>query len=342
MSEINYEFPQMKYPEQEGLISIIVPIYNTNEVYLGECLDSLFAQTFTNWEAILVDDGSIDNIKKIIDEYANKDSRFIAIHKQNEGTLLARKTGLENSRGEFIASIDHDDAYCPQFLEKMYMKITEANTDFVYCRCQVTHKKQSYYIAERGWVVDASQNIAMTLVHPIGPTWNKLVKREIYAKIRFPIRHIVWGEDAIQTLQIVFNSKSTAFVPESLYFHRPDGFSSTTKPFLASQFIVVMNDILENLFDGIIPCNVKNAFFNRYATTVYDYFLLNNNERQKLKNEFEPLLPKFLKAEKRFNLKICLFLATKGIEFPFKLRERIKKILKVLVLFMTKQISNLK
>jgi glycosyltransferase involved in cell wall biosynthesis len=126
---INYEFLQMKYPEQKWLISIIVPIYNV-EIYLKECLDSILSQTFTNWEAILVNDCSPDNAGKIVDEYTKKDLRFIAINKeQNERLLLARKTGLENSKGEFIANLDSDDVYHPEFL-KIYLFLASKGIEF--------------------------------------------------------------------------------------------------------------------------------------------------------------------------------------------------------------------
>ena len=81
----------MKYPEQKGLVSMIVLIYNTNEAHLRECLNEILVPTFTNWETILINDGSEDNTGKIIDEYAKKDLRFIAIYKQNKGTLFAKK-----------------------------------------------------------------------------------------------------------------------------------------------------------------------------------------------------------------------------------------------------------
>ncbi len=78
------------------LISIIVPIYNT-EKYLSKCLDSIIAQTYTNWEAILIDDGSPDNCGMICDEYALKDNRFKVIHQSNGGVSVARQTGLDNA-----------------------------------------------------------------------------------------------------------------------------------------------------------------------------------------------------------------------------------------------------
>ena len=90
------------------LISIIVPVYNV-EPYIRKCLDSILSQTYYNWEAILVDDGSTDQSGAICDEYAKKDARFVVVHKQNEGVAKARITAFEHSRGQLITFIDADD-----------------------------------------------------------------------------------------------------------------------------------------------------------------------------------------------------------------------------------------
>jgi len=320
---INYEFPQMKYPEQKGLVSIIVPIYNTNEIYLRECLNSVLAQTFANWEAILVDDGSMDNTGKIVDEYAEKDSRFVAVHKQNEGTLLARKTGLENSKGEFIANLDHDDTYHPQFLEKMYAKIIETNADFVWCErggINLCQQDLNYK-----WNIDASENVvAYHMKKMLIATWNKLIRRKIYVKVRFPMMNIIGGEDPIQMVQVVYHSKSAIFISEMLYFHIKNRHS---KDYANSiKFYTCLKEILENFFNGTIPENVKYCFWNRVKKFAYYYFRLNKNQRIEFKNELKSLLPECIKMEKKLDWKICLLLASKGIEFPLKLREKIRKI----------------
>ena len=94
--------------KQSPLISIIVPVYNVED-YIRPCLDSILAQTYTNFEAILVDDGSKDGSGSVCDEYAEKDSRFIVVHKENGGVSSARNKGLEIAKGEYIAFVDSDD-----------------------------------------------------------------------------------------------------------------------------------------------------------------------------------------------------------------------------------------
>ena len=97
-------------------ISVIVPVYNT-EQYLHRCIDSILAQTYTDFELLLIDDGSKDNSGKICNEYAAKDSRFRVFHKENGGVSSARNTGLQESNGEWITFIDADD-----WITSVYLK----------------------------------------------------------------------------------------------------------------------------------------------------------------------------------------------------------------------------
>ena len=111
-------------------VSIIVPIYQI-ECYLRCCLDSILAQTFQDWEAILVDDGSKDDCGKICDEYAAIDSRFRVIHKKNGGLTSARNAGLAIASGEWIMHLDGDDWIEPDMLERLIQKGEDTGADIV-------------------------------------------------------------------------------------------------------------------------------------------------------------------------------------------------------------------
>ena len=89
-------------------ISILVPIYNV-EQYLSRCIDSVLSQEFTEYELILVDDGSPDSCPQICDEYASIDDRIEFVHKKNGGLVTARKIGLQKAKGEYIGFVDGDD-----------------------------------------------------------------------------------------------------------------------------------------------------------------------------------------------------------------------------------------
>ena len=319
--KINFNTVQLKYPKQEDLISIIVPIYN-KECYLRNCLNSILAQTYKNWEALLVNDGSTDNSKSIIDEYSKIDSRFIAINKKNEGTLLARKTGLENSKGEFIASLDSDDMYHPQFLEKMFLKIIETNADFVYCKINADNKKNIFNVSDYKWKKDFSKNIIMILEKKEGSMcylWNKLIKRQIYEKVNFPDAHLTLGEDPVQILQITYHSSSAMFIKDELYFYDNEiGVSVYFKPINKVKEILYIYKTLLYIYKGNIPLDIYEAFLNNMAKNfLYYYFFLSNDQRNEYKYEFKPVVKELLQKKQKGIMKMFYILAFYGIRLPF-------------------------
>ena len=112
----------------EYAISVIVPIYKA-ENYLHKCIDSILAQTFQDFQLILVDDGSPDKSGKIWDDYAVKDSRIEVIHKQNGGVMSARKCGILSARGLYSIQIDPDDWVEPSLLEDLFQEAIQEKAD---------------------------------------------------------------------------------------------------------------------------------------------------------------------------------------------------------------------
>ncbi len=116
--------------------SVVVPVYNV-EKYLCECVDSILSQTFTDFELILVDDGSKDSSGEICDEYAQKDSRVKVIHKENGGQSTARNTGIKAANGQYAIFIDSDDLYCDNHFFEDIKNISTDNPDIIvfrYCK----------------------------------------------------------------------------------------------------------------------------------------------------------------------------------------------------------------
>lgn len=112
------------------MFSVIVPVYNT-EKYLRRCVDSILAQTFTDFELLLINDGSSDNSGAICDEYAEKDSRVRVFHKENGGVSSARNLGLDNARGEWITFVDSDDWVESNWLYCFSTKINQIGTEYL-------------------------------------------------------------------------------------------------------------------------------------------------------------------------------------------------------------------
>lgn len=111
-------------------ISIVIPVYRV-EKYLTRCLDSLIAQSFSDWQAICIDDGSPDSCPKILDEYAAKDGRFKVIHKKNAGVSAARNDGIKNASGDYIHFLDADDWIDVDFYAHAIAVATDTGADMV-------------------------------------------------------------------------------------------------------------------------------------------------------------------------------------------------------------------
>ena len=162
-------------------ISIIIPIYNS-EKYLEDCLLSVCEQTFTDFEAILVDDGSKDRSGEICDEFAKRDSRFRVIHKKNEGVSMARNTGLDEAKGEWVAFVDSDDKVKSDYLFSLN-KLAINKTQIVVCDLRCREKK--IVVSKEISNEDFVRHPALSAWGP----WNKLFLLDIIKKnhIRFPV-----------------------------------------------------------------------------------------------------------------------------------------------------------
>ena len=125
------------------LLSIIVPVYNVKS-YLKKCVESIINQTYTNLQIILVDDGSTDGSQDICDEFAQRDSRIVVIHKENGGLSTARNVGMDRAKGAYIAFVDSDDWLEPNMYEALISQLEKHEADIVACsfyECKGDEKK---------------------------------------------------------------------------------------------------------------------------------------------------------------------------------------------------------
>lgn len=200
------------------LVSVIVPIYRI-ERYLGTCIESIIKQTYKQLEVILVDDGSDDRCRDICDLYSSKDNRIKVIHKENGGLVSARKEGMKNSSGEYIAYVDGDDWIEPDFIERMITDAVENQADIV-CAGQtrdlfdVSFKMQNPYPngAYRGKeLIGLKCNmLSYGEFFSLGIStyvWNKLFRREIVFDCQLNVdERISIGEDAAVTYPAILKS----------------------------------------------------------------------------------------------------------------------------------------
>lgn len=205
---------------EQPQISIIVPVYNA-EKYLHRCLDSILAQTFTDFELILVDDGSPDNSGKICDEYALKDSRIKVIHKENGGVALARQCGIDNAIGEFTIHVDPDDWVETNMLEELYQKACKEDADFVICNYFLDTQKDSNIISQRPTEENPKAILNDLLFHKLhGSLCNKLIKLSCYknSNITF-IENLNTSEDYLVCIKILKGEPKIAYLDKAFYHY---------------------------------------------------------------------------------------------------------------------------
>jgi len=143
-----------------NLVSVIVPCCNS-EKYIAETLDSVRNQTYQQWECIVVDDGSTDRSADIVKNYVSKDSRFFYIRKENEGTAIARNTGIKASRGMYILPLDADDLIAPPYIEEAVRVLDEQpKVKVVYCNAEkFGRKKGKWMLPDFDFKLLLSQNL---------------------------------------------------------------------------------------------------------------------------------------------------------------------------------------
>lgn len=232
----------------EGLVSVIVPVYNV-EPYLEQCVESILAQTYENLEIILVDDGSTDKSGEICDRYAEKDSRIRVIHQENAGVSVARNTGLDICRGDYIGFVDSDDYIASDMYEVLLTRLRKDKA--VIGACAVSHVSPHSVQAEgigKPYAIFSGAEAAKSLFNPDKgfldgvkfSVCNKLYRRNVFfsgnqERITFPEGKIL-GEDAHVTTSVIYHADRVVYIGKNLYFYRQRR-NSATHSFNAGKFL---------------------------------------------------------------------------------------------------------
>lgn len=247
-------------------ISVIVPVYRV-EAYLSRCIDSILNQTFSDFELILVDDGSPDNCGKICDDYAKKDSRVVVIHKENGGLSDARNAGLEyifeNSDSEWITFIDSDDWVHEKYLELLFYAAVDNKVEISICR----------FVTTSGETPDVKFNDTPQIVtverlyseYYLDRTIScaKLYRRSLWKEIRFPFGRL--HEDEFTTYKLLFATRKIVLITSPLYyyFQNPTGI-------MKREWTPKRLDILD-AFEERIVFFQSNHYEELYKKTVLSY-----------------------------------------------------------------------
>lgn len=205
------------------MISIIIPVFNTS-AYLDQCLKSVLEQTYTDWECIVVDDGSTDNSGEICDKWAEKDSRFIIVHQKNNGVSAARNRGIEKSRGEYICFIDSDDWVEPDYLNHLQSGIKDSEIDMVVTGSIYETSKPEIHAPQQKSIIRVESEYTKTFIEHVGLFYGPcaILYRSTLIKsnhITFPER-LSFGEDTTFVFSYLQNVRDIVLAPFADYHYR--------------------------------------------------------------------------------------------------------------------------
>ena len=201
------------------MVSVIVPVYKVED-YIRECIDSILAQTYPDFELILVDDGSPDDCGRICDDYAKGDNRIKVVHKVNGGLTSARNAGLEVAKGEWIMHVDGDDWIEPDMIESLIEAAQITGADMVIGDF-VKYGPSAGYNKLPTWSSDKKKSMTNYIAYVMTTIWGSIAKRSLYAdhSLKSP-EGISYCEDFHLIVRLCHFAKKVVNVHRPFYHYR--------------------------------------------------------------------------------------------------------------------------
>lgn len=281
-------------------ISVIVPVYNA-EKYIKRCLESIYQQTFSDYEIILVNDGSTDQSLALCRKYAGKDERITVINKKNEGAGSARNAGIEVAKGDYLAFPDVDDWFEPEMYHDLYDLAMTRDYDIVFSGANFYSQKSDGSLAyERTAVCDAvcytSQEECREHVMTFFPTstifdvpWNKLYKRMVAIKHGVRFSDTRRCQDAMFNIDFYNVIQSAAATDKAYYNYIQNTVESTQRKFPKNYIdinIAYFDDLISALQSwGIYNGDVKCHYDTSFVMAVYETMGMFENPNWKLSKQ---------------------------------------------------------
>jgi len=256
-------------------ISIIIPVYNGEDsVFIS--LDSLLKQTYSNFEAVIIDDGSKDNTAEVVHKYTLRDKRFRYTYQPNAGVAMARNKGIELAQGKYICFLDSDDYYDKNFLEEMSSTIERTNTDVCYCGYKIVTpngvKRRKTAFNEGDILIDYI--LGTVSVQTTG--W--MIRRELIQKnnLIFP-KGISWGEDFEFFCTVLAQTNKVSYVKEFLTNYRFDFKKDQLSTFSMDKLKQDYESIKRLQHNKVVnrDSNINQALIDYRLSAILTYHLLN-------------------------------------------------------------------
>lgn len=308
----------------EKLISIIVPVFNI-EKYVEPCILSLINQTYSNFEIIIVDDGSTDNSGQICDNIAISNEKIKVIHKENGGLSDARNCGIKNAKGDFLVFVDGDDIVKPNYLSSFPQDADLCIQGYVSRKDKndsIVHLKEHFF----------KENVAIAYcLNEIPPTvWTKLFRKDIIINNQIEYRNIRLTEDLIFTLEYLLHCHSLRTIDKSeyIYFTRNNNSLSQRKYNLDE--LMIKERFLFSLYEKIFEkdCRFRRFMQEKTLLTVSKYYFFYNQNYDFIRNSFlneisEKYLSKIQFLILNINYKLFSYYARWRRRFRRKILKRI-------------------
>jgi len=313
-------------------VSVIVPVYGV-EKYLPECIESILAQTFADFELLLIDDGSPDNSGKICDEYAAKDSRVKVFHKENGGVSSARNYGLKNASGTYVAWVDPDDWVAPNYLQDFVEEAERGDFDIVACGYKRCYEKNGIQMPIPGVVCEAAGTLKQRMLCSPNYLWTQFYKRNLWQDIFF--KEGIINEDMGVMPSLVIRAKSVTSIDTFPYHYRIRSGSLTAKSDdRVLNALVAIDCVLERGVTGFEREVEYVAIRECIPRYVYISALKNSHALQKKIRDF--LYSRFPNWEKNeimpklanFQFNIYKFLFIRNLWFLTRSIERLKSVIR--------------
>ncbi len=305
------------------LISVIVPVYNVKQ-YLGKCIESLLMQTYTNFELILVNDGSTDGSDAICEAYKRKDDRIYVINKANGGLSSARNAGIDICKGKYVCFVDSDDFVNKTYLEYLYQMLVKDNSQMAVCSACWWVDENSYESCnvEQTLCLNSEESYKLLFSKEkwFGVfAWNKLYKTELFDDVRYP--EGFYFEDSGTTYKLVHKCEKISFGFEPQYYYRQQREGQITAVFSSKKIddkLFFLNEM--NTFFGDKYSKIMDEYISYYLNcliTIYGILIQakpkNNEDCSRIKNSIDELCTA-IKSKKLLakKVKIKLFFFNMG------------------------------
>lgn len=294
-------------------ISLIVAVYNA-EKYFDAFMHSVLAQTFKDFELLLINDGSTDSSGAMCDDYAAHDKRIKVIHKPNGGVASARQVGIDNARGEYTIHADPDDTVAPTFLEELYTEAKKEDADMVICDWYKVKERRSKYASNKISSLSPTRILDGLLHGTIqGYLWNKLIRRSLYAKYNISfVEGLNFCEDLLVCVKMTLHDIKIAYIKRGLYYYNlfvnPNSISRYFTPRMFEMRMLLHKHLLD-----IIPEGTHISGLN-HLTTVAAYQALKHGmfSAQEFEETYRQYTHCFWASNYSLKRRLALILAARG------------------------------